>query len=250
MIQGWHDLTSVHWPYEPAAVQRLLPPGLQVDTCDGHAWVGVIAFHMHRIRIPRLPALRPLSSFPETNVRTYVVAPDGRRAVWFCSLDITRFLPAVVARVTYGLPYCWARMSIAHPGPGAVEYAARRRWPQRGPHSQLTVEIAEPIADTDLSDVERFVTARWALASTFLGRGLWADIEHRPWPLHRARTARCQDSLVTAAGLPEPAGDPVLLWSPGVEVRIGRPHFIRRTPAGAASRSGRRGATGLSRSVR
>lgn len=104
MLQGWYDLASVHWPYDPAEIQRLLPAGLRVDTCGGTAWVGLIPFHMRRIRIPGCPPFGRWSTFPETNVRTYVVAPDGRRAVWFFSLDISRLVPATVARLTYGLP--------------------------------------------------------------------------------------------------------------------------------------------------
>ncbi len=87
MVQGWHDLASLHWPYDPGLVQRLLPAGLRVDTLGGAAWVGLIPFHMRRIRVPRLPPLGRWSTFPEINVRTYVVDPAGRRAVWFCSLD-------------------------------------------------------------------------------------------------------------------------------------------------------------------
>lgn len=30
--QQWSELAYFHWPYEPAAVQRLLPAGLRVDT--------------------------------------------------------------------------------------------------------------------------------------------------------------------------------------------------------------------------
>ncbi len=57
MVQGWHDLASLHWPYDPGLVQRLLPAGLRVDTLGGAAWVGLIPFHMRRIRVPRLPPL-------------------------------------------------------------------------------------------------------------------------------------------------------------------------------------------------
>ena len=57
MLQGWHDLTAVHWRYDPAEVQSLLPNGFAVDTFDGSAWVGLIPFHMRRVRLPRLPAL-------------------------------------------------------------------------------------------------------------------------------------------------------------------------------------------------
>ena len=243
MLQGWHDLASVHWPIDPEAVQRILPPGLSVDVCAGAAWVGLIPFHMRRIRPPGLPSLGAWSSFPETNVRTYVVAPDGRRAVWFCSLDVTRIVPAVVARVAYGLPYCWADMSITHHAGGIVEYTTHRRWPDRGHRSRVVIEIGPRVEDDDLSEVERFVTARWALASTFAGRGTWADVDHDPWPLHLARLVECDDSLVAASGLPHPRTDPVVLWSPGVEVRIGRPRRHPRTVRTAQRPSVRRSGT-------
>jgi uncharacterized protein YqjF (DUF2071 family) len=233
MLQGWHDLTSVHWPYDPDVVQRLLPDGLRVDTCEGSAWVGLIPFQMRRIRVPGLPALGAWSTFPETNIRSYVVDEDGRRAVWFHSLDVSRLAPAVVARVTYGLPYCWASMSITHPAPHIVGYSSARRWPRRGPASRVEVEIGESIDETELGEVERFITARWALASRFAGRNLWADVDHEPWPLHRARLVHLDESLIEAAGLPAPVGRPVVLWSPGVDVRIGRPHRLRSSSSTA-----------------
>ncbi len=237
MLQEWHDLASVHWPFDPAVVQALLPDGLRVDTCDGAAWVGVIPFHMRRIRVPGCPPFGRWSTFPETNVRTYVVAPDGRRAVWFCSLDISRLVPAVVARATYGLPYCWGSMSISHQGPDIVEYTAARRWPRRGTASHLVIRIGDRIATDDLTDLERFVTARWALASKFARMNLWADVDHAPWELHRSSLLHCDDSLIAAAGLPAPTGDPITLWSPGVEVRVGRPRRLVPVTSAPGQRS-------------
>jgi hypothetical protein len=226
MLQGWHNLTSVHWSYDPADVQRLLPRDLTVDTYNGSAWVGLIAFNMERIRVPHCPPLGPWSTFPETNVRTYVVAPDGRRAVWFFSLDISRLVPTIVARATYGLPYCWGSMSIEHDGPNEVSYTAARRWPNGDAQSRLDVQIGDLIPQDDITPLEHFVTARWALASRFVGMNLWADVDHEPWVLHRGTVLHCEDSLMTAAGLPAAKGDQVVLWSPGVEVRIGRPQRL------------------------
>ena len=226
MLQGWRDLASVHWRYEPALVQALLPAGFRVDTFDGAAWVGIIPFHMRRIRVPGLPALGPLSSFPETNLRTYIVGPTGRRGVWFASLDVTRLLPAVVAQAVYGLPYGWARMSIERTG-DEVRYASRRRWPTSGATSDLTIAVGTPILPADVTALDHFLTARWALGSSLLGRLAWAEVDHGPWPLHRATVLDVSETLTTAAGLPAPTGDPHALWSPGVEVRIGAP---RRLP--------------------
>ena len=234
MLQGWRDLASVHWRYEPELVQALLPEGFRVDTFDGSAWVGIIPFHMQRIRIPGFPALGPLSSFPETNLRTYIVSPTGQRGVWFASLDVTRLLPALVAQAVYRLPYGWARMSIERTG-DEVRYASQRRWPTSGAASDLRIAVGERIHSADVTELDHFLTARWALGSTLLGRLSWAEVDHGPWPLHRATVVDVSETLTTAAGLPAPTGAPHALWSPGVEVRIGAP---RRLPAIDRRRAG------------
>jgi uncharacterized protein YqjF (DUF2071 family) len=86
MKQGWYDLVYVHFEYSPEVVQALLPAGLQVDTFEDKAWVGLIPFSMRGIGIPRLPSIPYLGSFPEVNVRTYVTR-NGVPGVWFFSLD-------------------------------------------------------------------------------------------------------------------------------------------------------------------
>jgi uncharacterized protein len=225
MLQGWYDLASLHWRFDPAEVQRLLPEGYRVDTFDDAAWVGLIPFHMRRIRVPGLPAFGPLSTFPETNIRTYIVDPGGRRGVWFCSLDVTRLLPALVARTTYRLPYCWAAMTIEHEG-GVWRYVSRRRWPRGDAASVVRIRVGAPVAAADISELEHFLTARWALGTRF-GRSLmWARVEHPAWPIHRAEVLEWDETLVRAAGLTPPTTAPVALWSPGVEVSIERPRRV------------------------
>lgn len=44
--QRWDGITFLHWPYPPAVVGALLPPGLVVDVLDGAAWVGLTPFAM------------------------------------------------------------------------------------------------------------------------------------------------------------------------------------------------------------
>jgi uncharacterized protein YqjF (DUF2071 family) len=46
--------------------------------------------------------------------------------------------------------------------------------------------------------------------------------------LHSAELLHLDDTLVTAAGLPSPVGDPVVMWSPGVDVRVGLPRGLDR----------------------
>ncbi len=80
MHNRWDTLTMLHWSYEPAVVQRLLPPGLQVETWDDRAWVGLVPFFM-QVRAPGQPWWPRLGRFAETNVRTYVRRSDGCDAV-------------------------------------------------------------------------------------------------------------------------------------------------------------------------
>src|SRR5204862_312443 len=78
MFQDWRVLTFLHWRYPVAEIQRLLPPGVEVETCQGEAWVSLVPFLMDRVRAPGVPALPWLSRFPETNVRTYVRGRVGQ----------------------------------------------------------------------------------------------------------------------------------------------------------------------------
>lgn len=229
MVHHWDELTFIHWRFDPSLVQRLLPAGLTVETFDGSAWVGLVPFFLE-VGLPRVPSVPWLSRFAETNVRTYVTGPDGARGIWFFSLDAARLGAVVVARATYRLPYFWSRMSIER-SQSTIGYRCRRRWPgPRGARSEVMVEIGERFLPDELSELDHFLTARWALYSAPRSGLHHALAVHDPWPLHRARVASLDDELVTAAGLPEPRGEPVVHYSPTVQVRIGWP---TRTHGGA-----------------
>jgi uncharacterized protein YqjF (DUF2071 family) len=225
MVHGWDELTFLHWRYRPADVQRLLPPGLEVESFDGSAWVGLVPFFL-RVGLPHVPSAPWFSRFPETNVRTYVRSADGQTGVWFFSLDAARLGAVVVARTTYRIPYFCSRLRLERTG-STIRYDCRRRWPgPRGASSRVEVEIGDPFDASDLHELDHFLTARWGLYSAPRSGLHHARAFHDPWPLHRARVTHLDDHLITAAGLPEPAGEPLVHWSPSVEVRIGWPHAV------------------------
>ncbi len=228
MLQRWDSLTFVHWRYEPESVAAVLPHGLEPDVFDGSAWVGLVPFHMQHIRPPGIGKVIPwIGTFPETNIRTYTRGRDGQPGVWFCSLDITRLAAVVVARLTYRIPYMWAKMRIERAGV-EIRYRGRRRWPgPRGASSRVHATIGPPIPPDAVSPLEHFLTARWGL-HTELRRGIaYAPVDHPRWPLHRAAPTHVEESLTAAAGLPPPSGDPLVHYSPGVDVRIGTPVLVR-----------------------
>ena len=200
MRMRWSELTFLHWPYEPERVQRLLPSGLTVETFDDAAWVGLVPFRM-TVRASRGPAVPWVSFFPETNVRTYVRAPDGTTGIWFFSLDAAQLGAVLTARAWLGLPYEWARMAVRMDGGGgegrSSDTGARgttagppRRAPRPRPTSTADMRIGPPIDRADVSDLEEFLTARFRLYSVVRGSLLSVPAEHGPWPLHRARDPR------------------------------------------------------------
>lgn len=222
MRMEWRDLTFLHWAYEPAVVHELLPSGLEPETYDGAAWVGLVPFRMV-VRAPAGPALPWLSFFPETNVRTYVRGLDGRTGVWFFSLDAGRLPAVVTARATYRLPYFWSRMAVER-GPDQVRYTSRRRWPgPAGAHSTVIVRPGAPWRPAELTAFDHYLTARFRLYAALPGMIAYSRAAHPPWPLQRAEVLRLDESLVTAAGLPRPVGAPVVHYSDGVEVRVSVP---------------------------
>lgn len=225
MVHDWLRVAFLHWRYDAATVQRLLPSPLRVETHDGDAWVGLVAFLM-RVSRPPVPVLPWISVFPETNVRTYVLTPDGRPGVWFFSLDAARLIPVLIALGGYGLPYQWSLMRLAGDG-DRWRYRSVRRWPgPRGARCDLAVEVGAPYEQADLTELDHFLTARFTLVNASPLGPAWSPAEHAPWPLHRAKALRLDGDLIEAAGLPAPVGEPLVHWSPGVQVRIGAPHRL------------------------
>ena len=238
LTMGWEALTYLHWDLDPSVVASQLPAGLTPDLHDGRAWVGLIPFRMAGIGLgpgPRAVAARlprglplPQGTFPETNVRTYVIGPDGGRGVYFHSLDITRLAPTAVARLGYRLPYCWSTMRIGRRG-DRLAYRAVRRWPApAGATSHTIVDIGDPVPDHERTALDDFLSARWSLyVATPRGHLLRALVDHGPWPLRSARLHHLEDELLAAAGY-DVAGRPPthVRYGGDVEVAVGPPRRV------------------------
>jgi uncharacterized protein YqjF (DUF2071 family) len=222
MYHQWNRITFLHWRYPPEVVQSFLPPGLTADTCRGTAWIGLTPFLMEGVRPPAVPAMPWLSRFGEVNVRTYVRDARGRPGIWFLSLDAARLPAVVAARAGYGLRYFWSDVSVAVAG-DRTRYHCRRRHPPGNARCDAEVE-AGPAVEAGGDDLAVFLTARYRLFTVIAGNLAAAEAEHEPWPLHHATVLTLDQDLLTAAGLPAPAGDPLAHVSPGVRVRIGMWH--------------------------
>lgn len=220
MFHQWNWITFLHWRYPPAVVQSFLPPGLTAETSGGTAWIGLTPFLMEGVRPPGLPAVPWLSRFGEINVRTYVHDDHDRNGIWFLSLDAARLPAVLAARVGYRLPYFWSEVDVRIAG-DRIGYHGRRRRPAAEARCVAEVQMGSPLAEAERDELAHFLTARYRLFTLVAGRLAAAEAEHPPWPLRRAEVLRLDQDLLQRAGLPAPAGDPLVHASPGVPVRIG-----------------------------
>ena len=181
----WRSLAFLHWRVDPARITPLLPEGLEVETYDGSAWIGVVPFEMYDTRFRGSPRMPSATNFPELNVRTYVVA-EGRPGVWFFSLDAASRLAVIGARTTFGLPYFRASMRMEVDG-DCVRYSSRRT-ERRAP--QATFRAAyEPRGEPRFAapaTLEHFLTERYCLYAQRRGRLVRGEVHHAPWPLQDA----------------------------------------------------------------
>lgn len=230
-VQTWRDLLFLHWSVDPAALRALVPPALGIDTFEGAAYVGLVPFTMDGVRLGPVP----LQSFLEVNLRTYVHA-GGVPGVWFFSLDADSRLAVYGARAFFGLPYFLARMGSEARG-DAVEYRSDRA---AGP-GPARLDLRWTVLDRDLhhaaaGSLEHFLTERYALYGPRADGSVYrVRVHHPPWPLHRARVDRLEQSFLAAAGVTASRNpiDRVLASPRGVDVQT----FARESESTARAAS-------------
>jgi uncharacterized protein len=221
--QGWRSLTFLHHAYPPQVVADLLPPGLEPDTYEGRAWVGVTPFLMRASVLPVLPG--PRLPVVEVNVRTYVRDRGGRDGIWFFSLELDQAAVVAGLRGLVRLPYRWARGAIERRGP-SIRYHSERRWPHVPASMTLALRVGDELDEHEVGPLETFLVGRWRAYTRVLGQLITVPVEHEPWPLRRAEIVELEEDLLGSAGLPAPADQPHVLFSPGVDARFGLPRPV------------------------
>jgi uncharacterized protein YqjF (DUF2071 family) len=212
LTMDWHDLLFAHWPVATERLRPLIPPGLELDTWGGSAWLGVVPFRMTHVRPLGVPLPGGRFAYGEINVRTYV-SRRGRPGVWFLSLHGQDHLAAWAARRAFHLPYWYAQVRVRQAADGWIDVASRHD----GARTALfrgRYRPTGPVVLAAAGSFEAFVTDRLALyAVTARGRLLRADVEHAPWPLQAAELEVTLDTMAAAHGLALPDTPPHLLFS-------------------------------------
>jgi len=196
MSQAWRNLLFAHWRVDADVVQKMIPEPLEVDTFDGSAWIGVVPFRMCEVKGRFMPFH---IDFLELNVRTYVKYGQ-KRAVYFFSLDADHYPSVWGARVVFGLPYYRAKMSYENKD-GVIRYTSKRLG--GGKPAEFSAEY-EQIGRPEMASpgtLQHFLTERYCLMITNLGRVLRTDIHHGPWLLAPARAEIYTNTMPCPLGL-------------------------------------------------
>ena len=228
----WSNLLFVHWRVPASELAPLVPPQLTIDTFDGTAWIALVPFTLTGVRPWWSPPVWGISSFHETNVRTYVHHEGRDPGVWFFSLDASSSLAVRAARWKWRLPYYRASMSLKRFGT-RVSYSSRRLWPGiSGPGAEVEAEIGELIDNPESGlpagraapgTLEHFLCERYILYSAGAGGALYQGyVHHSPYPLRECRVTCLRESLVQAAGVKVSSAPEHTVFSDHVSVEVFR----------------------------
>jgi uncharacterized protein YqjF (DUF2071 family) len=224
MRMRWVDLLFAHWPIRPDVIRPLIPEGLELDTLDASAWIGIVPFRMEDTAPRFMPPIAFVSTFLELNVRTYVRA-GGKPGVWFFSLDAASRLAVVAARATFHLPYFYASMNAD------VTNGVRYRSARVGARAEFRGEYAPSgeVFRSTKGSLDEWLTERYCLYSANRRGDLFrGEVHHHPWPLQPADASIELNTMTEPIGVALPATKPlfhfvkrldVVAWAPEPVVR-------------------------------
>src|SRR5699024_317697 len=217
--QSWCDLLFAHWPIPAAVLRPLVPDPLEIQEFDGTSWVGIVPFRMEGVMRRPWPALPWISAFPELNVRLYV-EHEGKRGVWFLSLDATNPLAVWAAKRFVYLPYRKANMYIKRNGGGFSYYSERIHR-----HPDITFEgtyqPASEVYQAEPGTLEHWLTERYCLYAQDTNGDLYrSEVHHKPWPLQKAEADIQTNELLDPFGIELPDEEPLLHFAQQLDVII------------------------------
>ncbi|HWO97815.1 MAG TPA: DUF2071 domain-containing protein [Bacillus sp. (in: firmicutes)] len=220
MRQTWSNLLFLHWPIPPETLRPYIPPSLQIDTFDRSAWLGIVVFVMDGIYPRGLSTVSVTPKFPEINVRTYVHC-NGKPGVYFMSLDVADRASLTIAKRWFRLPYHSAQMSFQKEGQTFHCQSIRKgktKAPIRfdGKYTPLS-EAYFP----EKESLDHWLTERYCLYSTDHRANIYCgEIHHRPWPLQKAATDICINTLFSPFNFNLDGINPISHFSIGVDTLI------------------------------
>ena len=171
-----------------------MPDGLELDTYEGVAYLGVIPFNMTGVRPRWAPQVPGISTFPEFNLRTYVTH-GGKAGVLFLTLEAQSRITCAYAPRAYGLPYRYSR-GFVRAKDGMHRWSTKR---SGGTHAFAgTCRPTGPEREAEAGTLEHFLFERYSLYTEHKGRLMIAHTQHDPW-VWREGEANVEANALTEA---------------------------------------------------
>ncbi len=191
----------LNYPIERAALEPLVPRGLELDEFASVTYVSVVGFLFLRTRVYGIPF--PFHrNFEEVNLRFYVRhrAPEGwRRGVVFVREIVPRRAIAILARRLYGEPYSAfpMRHSIGRDG---AELHCRYEWQRDGRREFVSASAAGEAQPIAAGSLEEFITQHYWGYTARGRRCTQYQVEHPRWRVWRATTAQFEADVKSLYG--------------------------------------------------
>lgn len=221
MRQRWHHLLFAHWPVEYEKLRAAVPRELDLDAFGGEVWLGLVVFGLSGIKLRWLPEVKPLASFPEVNLRTYVTY-RGQPGVYFISLDADNPVAVAIASRWFQLNYYDAEIRYTRDADGL--HFNSRRIQRRLPEAKLDVTYAPADSLTAGAPgglrLQEWLTERYCYYVAKDDQVRRCDIDHRPWSLQHARADFRENSIALPFGIELDGAGALLHYCRYMEARI------------------------------
>ena len=218
----------VHWPTPHGRIASLIPDGLELETYDGTAWLGIVAIRMSNVHLRGLPSVPFASAFYQLNLRTYVRAGD-KPGIYLFSADVSNPIVATAARQLFFMPYF--NSTMAYREDAELHIFSSVRNDNAAPPAEFAVSYGpiSPVYNAEPGSLDHWLIERYCVYNTDPQGNLYrAEAHHFPWPLHRADALIGTNTLTLPQGIELGEMDPMLchyahsldalLWQPS---RIG-----------------------------
>jgi uncharacterized protein YqjF (DUF2071 family) len=182
--QRWSEVVFLHYKVDAKKLQEITP--FPLDLYQGDAIVSIVPFVMGRIRFPFLFPIPGLAKLLELNLRTYVKV-NGRPAVYFFTLDSNHLPGVLIARWFFSLPYRWVKLGFKH----------KDFYQFRSPQFEIKARVR---GEKPSSELDLFLTERYALYTMRGSQNLVGIVEHEPWRLRELEIEEIKDNFSILIG--------------------------------------------------
>lgn len=172
--QEWNKALFLHWEIPLETIQKCIPKKLTIDSINGKHYISLVAFTMQNVRPTYLPSIRAISDFYEVNLRTYI-EHNGKKGVYFLSINVSKYLSALIAKKLSGLPYEKSNINRTE-----TRYSLNNK--QKSFHFDSEYNVKEPILNK--TELDKWLTERYCLYFEDKAKLYRYDIHHKEWEIN------------------------------------------------------------------